>query len=138
MKNQKLHEEILLAVLDYRKVEAKLISLLQKADQTRLYLEFGETSLFQYCVRVLDLSDDRAYALITVARKAREIPELQNAIVTNALSVSKAVRITSVLKKENPENLNWIEKAVSLPKAQLEKAVATSGEVSRQKQSKAK
>ena len=84
--------------------------------------ELGFTSLFSYCVEALGLSESVAGNFITVARKAREVPVLQSAIESGALSVSKARKITPVLTVANQRE--WIEKAKLLPTRKLEEEVA--------------
>jgi len=58
-----------------------------------------------YATQILGLSESLAYAFITVARKCKQVVELQAAIDSRELSVSKAVRITSSLNAENSREL---------------------------------
>jgi 5-methylcytosine-specific restriction endonuclease McrA len=78
--------------------------------------------LFSYCVEILKLSTDRAYALIRVARKAVEVPELKAAVSQGELSVAAAKRIAAVITPEN--KTEWIEKAKELKQRDLDKAIA--------------
>ena len=82
----------------------------------------GYSSLFQYSVHYLKLSESQSWAFMTVARKSKEIPELKNQIAAGELSVSTARRIVPVIKESNQSE--WIEKAKTLTKSELEKEVS--------------
>ena len=83
---------------------------------------FCFTSLYDYAIHALKLSEASASNFIAVARKAKTVPDLKVAIAHGELSVAKARKITPVLTKEN--STNWIELAKTLTKAKLEKEVA--------------
>jgi hypothetical protein len=117
-----IHEATLDCATSYKNQEAQLIDRLQEVDAQRVYEHLGVTSLFSYCVEVLKLSEDRAYALIRVARKAMEIPELKAAVSQGDLSVAAAKRIAAVITPEN--KTEWIEKAKELKQRDLDKAIA--------------
>jgi 5-methylcytosine-specific restriction endonuclease McrA len=117
-----IHEATLECVTQYKNQEARLIDRLQEVDAQRVYEHLGVTSLFSYCVEVLKLSEDRAYALIRVARKAVEVPELKVAVSQGELSVAAAKRIAAVITPRNKSE--WIEKAKELKQRDLDKAIA--------------
>jgi hypothetical protein len=73
-------------------------------------------------VKALKLSEASASNFVTVARKSKMVPELKTAIMEGNLSVAKARKITPVITPENSQE--WIDKAIELPKALLEKDVA--------------
>jgi hypothetical protein len=117
-----IHESAIECATQYKHQEARLIDLLQEVDAQKVYEHLGVTSLFSYCVEVLKLSEDRAYALIRVARKAVEVPELKVAVSQGEVSVAAAKRIAAVI---NPENkTEWLEKAKELKQRDLDKAIA--------------
>ncbi len=116
-----LHEKAFAVSHDLRRVEARLLDVLQQIDRYCVYLDLGFSSLFQYVTQALGLSEATAYNFITVSRKAREVPQIQKEIEEGKLTVCKAKVIAPVVKQENA--LEWIEKAKSLPKAKLEKEV---------------
>jgi len=119
---QVLHEEAKRTAQRFKRAEADLLEILQKIEEKKVFLHYGHTSLFQYAVEELDLTEHIALNFIKVARKAREIPELKKEIQKGNLSVSKARKITSVIKKENFPV--WLEKLKTLPQKELEKEVA--------------
>jgi 5-methylcytosine-specific restriction endonuclease McrA len=117
-----LHQEALQAVAQHLRAEAHLMNILQRIDHHRTYREFGYPSLFQYAVDALHLTESTTYNFINVARKARLIPALQQAIEEGTLSVSKARKIVPVLTQAN--QAEWITKAQTLSQKKLEKEVA--------------
>ena len=59
-----------------------------------------------------------------VARTGRQVPELKKEVASGALSVFKAKKICSVLKRAEPEQSQiWIEKAKSMSSRELEREV---------------
>ena len=120
--NSELHLQAVELSKNYQSCEAKLLDVLIKIDQNKIYLSLGLPSLFQYCVDALKLSEAQSYSFMTVCRKSKDIPELKSEIQSGRLSLSKARRIVPVLTKENHQV--WIEKAKNLPKAELEREVA--------------
>jgi 5-methylcytosine-specific restriction endonuclease McrA len=119
---KRIHEATLECVTQYKNQEALLIDRLQEVDEKRVFEHLGVTSLFSYCVEILKLSEDRAYALIRVARKSVEVPELKAAVSQGELSVAAAKRIAAVITPEN--KTEWIEKAKELKQRELDKAIA--------------
>ena len=120
--NCDLHERAVEIAGRFHRAESELIDILQKIDDQKLYFDMGFTSLFDYSVKALKLSEANAYNFITVARKSKSVPELKEAIAAGLINVSKARKITPVL---TPENKNyWLTLAQELPKAKLEKEVA--------------
>jgi hypothetical protein len=117
-----LHLKALEAAKHYQASEVSLLQILEQIDREKVYLVMGYNSLFIYCVEALKLSESQSYSFMTVCRKSKEVPELKKEIESGGLTLSKARRIVPVLTKEN--HSEWIEKAKTLPKAELEKEVA--------------
>src|SRR5262245_13703006 len=117
-----IHQAALAAAGKFKRAEAGLIEALQKVDESRAFMKLGYTSLFNYSVQGLGLSESTAASFVTVSRKARVVPELQSAIRQGELSVSKARRITPVLTQDNA--VEWVEMAKTLPQRKLEAEVA--------------
>ena len=96
-----LHDSALKAATNYRRSVHQLIEILQKVEHAKTFYHYNCKSIFEYCVRVLNLSESVAYGLIRVGRKSLEVPELKEKIKTGEVPLSKAARICSVLKS-NP------------------------------------
>ena len=89
--------------------EGVLVDKIQLVDEHRVFEKLGFASLFSYCVDRLKLSESYCYAFISVARKAKQVPQLKEAVTQGSLTVSQAKRIVSVIKPENASA--WIELA---------------------------
>lgn len=116
-----LHQKALDLSRSFQKAEYDLIDILQKINEAKVYLALGYNSLYSYAHECLGLSEANSYAFTAVAKKANQVPELKTEIQLGNLTVSKAKRILPVLTAENKKE--WIERAVNLPKAALEKEV---------------
>src|SRR5450432_3731407 len=88
-----------------REATAALIIHLGELDVRRLYEGAGFSSLFQYCVTVLHLSEGAAYNRIETARAARRFPVVVDMLVSGALSPTTARLIARRLTSENHEAL---------------------------------
>ena len=117
-----IHERALNAARDFKHSEAELIEVLREVEARRLYLQYPDcTDLYKYIVNVLELSEDVAYNLSSVAKKSLVVHKPRTAI-QNGLGVSKARKVIHVL---TPENQNvWIKKAETLSCRKLEAEVA--------------
>lgn len=113
-----IHDRAVANVKEFKKKESEVIEDLIEIDKYKIFRFFGYTSLFQYCVSELKLTESQSYQFIGIARKSVEIPEIKQAIDTGKISVSNARRIVSVLTPENKDL--WIEKAATLPQRKLE------------------
>lgn len=102
--------------------EKELVSIFEELGMTKGFLQLGFTSLHDYGVRRLKLSDATTCNIVAVARKTIEIPELKQAIQSGELSISKARKITPVLTKENKSE--WIQLAKTSTSREIERAVA--------------
>jgi hypothetical protein len=102
------------------KLEFDFITVLDQIDQRRCYRKLGFSSLFVYAVNALDLTEAVAYSYITVARKARGIPDLKEALRTQTISVAKASRIVSTLTCENAKHLIEFSRSYSARETERE------------------
>ena len=121
-----LHDSALKAATNYRRSVHQLIEILQQVEHAKTFYHYNCKSVFEYCVRVLNLSESVAYGLIRVGRKSLEVPELKEKIKTGEVPLSKAARICSVLRsnptkgallddyKLNGDHLNGSKKRDSL------------------------
>ena len=118
-KTAELHARNKKLLSEYRDLEGKLIDSLQEFDRHRGFQKMGFPSLFSYCRDGLGMSENQAFTLIRVSRKAVEVPALREALVRKEITLSSARLIAPVITKENQEE--WLEKARTLPKPALER-----------------
>ncbi len=122
MKHELLHEKAISRAKTFHRAEADLLDILQELDAQKTFLYYRCTSLYEYCLKYLKLSEGNTASFIRVARKSKEVPKLKEAIRKQEITVSKAHRIASVMTRENCDH--WLNLAKTLPKSQLEKEVA--------------
>jgi hypothetical protein len=118
---KQIHEEAVHSAKHFRKSESMLLESIIKVERHRVFEKMSFPSVFKYCVEALRLTEGHSYALIGVARKSREVPELKSLIDEGKLHVSNARRIVSVITPENKEV--WLEKATTLSQRNLEREV---------------
>lgn len=94
MDAQQIHARALYLAKVHRKVDLKLIEILSLVDRDKVHRHFGFPSLFAYVVGALRLSESHAYALCSVARKCRELPQLARALMCGHLSTNKLVGLS--------------------------------------------
>ncbi len=120
---EQIHEQAVAIAGRFRKAEAELVDILQQVERHYIYLQKGYQSLHAYVVKELALSENVAYNLITVSRKAREVPELKAALANGTITLSNARKIVPVLSAAKPDSLQWINKASTLSQRALEKEI---------------
>ena len=102
-----VHERLVRAAKLFKRAESELLEAVQKAESLKLFRCFGYSSLFSYVVGELGLSENVAFMVINVGRKAEQVPELKQAIQQGELSLSKAKKITSVITAAN--QAEWLK-----------------------------
>ncbi len=116
-----LHKRAITVATSYRKLEGELIDILQQMEDMKAHRELGFTSLYDYALKELKLSDDIAATLIRLARKSKEIPLLKEKIQTREIPISHAKAIAPILTPTN--QAEWLDKAAQLSKRELEKEI---------------
>ncbi len=84
-----------------RHATAELLRCLIEVDHRRLYLHEGCSSLFTYCTQVIRLSESAAYNRIEVARTARRLPALLDAIADGTITLTSARLLAPHLTLDN-------------------------------------
>ena len=105
-----------------RRVEADLVAHIGEVDERRLFARQAFPSMFAYCTESLHLSEAEAYRRITVARAARQHPEILEALRDGGLHLSGLARLVPLLTADNCAAL--LERAAHLTTRQIEALVA--------------
>jgi len=105
-----------------RRVEADLIAHIGEVDHRRLYARNACSSMFSYCVEVLNLSEAESYFRIAVARAARKHPVLLTMLGDGRLHLSGIATLAPHLTDENRESV--LARATHKSKRQIEELVA--------------
>ena len=102
---------------------ADVIRSLCEVKARQLHLAIGCSSMFDYCTRVLHLSEHAAYARIAAARWAGDYPLILDLLVEGAITLTTVTLLGRHLTPEN--HVAVLESACHKSKADVEMIVAT-------------
>ena len=105
-----------------RGVEAELLLHLGEVDERKLYLECAFPSMFAFCVDELGFSEDAAYARITVARAARRLPAIVEAVRSGQVHLTGLRMLVPHLIEQNHREV--LAQAAGKSKRGVEELVA--------------
>ena len=92
-------------VREERHLTLQVLHHLMEIDRRRLYLPYGYSSLFTYCVRRLGYSESAALRRIRTARCIREHPDIGDLLESGDLTLSTVSKLTGVLTVDNKGQL---------------------------------
>ena len=101
---------------------ADVLAHLAQMDERKAYAARGFSSLYAYCVAVLNLPEDATYKRIQVARSARSFPLIFDLVASGALHLSGVCLLSAHLTAENHAEL--LAAASHKSKRQIEHLVA--------------
>jgi hypothetical protein len=105
-----------------REATAALVRSLMEVDARRLHLRFGCPSLYAWCTDVIGLAEGAAYHRIEVARAARRVPGLADALDDGSLTLSSARVLAPHVTPENWTEV--IDQARHKSRREVERLVA--------------
>jgi 5-methylcytosine-specific restriction endonuclease McrA len=88
-----------------RRALAELIAHLGEVEERRLHLEAAHSSMFDYCVARLGMSEDEACRRIDLARLARRYPALYPLLASGEITLSVALVLKPILSQANHHEL---------------------------------
>ena len=103
-------------------IEADLLIHLDEIDERKLYLDRAYSSMFTFCTRELRFSEGAAYNRILVARVARKLPALIEALQSGRAHLAGLRLLAPHLTQENHEKL--LAKAAGRTKDEIAEIVA--------------
>ena len=104
-----------------RHATAALVRVLIEVDARRLYFREGCSSIFIWCVRVLGLEEGAAYNRIEVARLARRLPAVLEALERGFVSLTALRLLSPHLTAANHAEV--LERATGLRKREVQRLV---------------
>lgn len=122
LSDAQLLETVKQLAVQERKATAALVRSLREVDTRRLYLRDGCSSLFTWCTQVIGLGEGAAYNRIEVARAARRVPELLEALDDGSLTLASARVLAPHVTPDNQSQL--IADARHKSKREVERLVA--------------
>jgi hypothetical protein len=103
-------------------VEAALLVHLGEIDERKLYLDWSFSSMFAFCVGELGFSEDVACNRIDIARAARRMPVILEALRSGQVHLAGLRLLAPHLTTENQEKV--LAEAAGKSKRQIEELVA--------------
>ncbi len=122
MADDELLHRLLELTRQSRRVEAELIAHIGEVDHRRLYARNACSSMFSYCIEVLNLSEAETYFRIAVARAAREHPVLLTMLGDGRLHLSGIALLAPHLTDDNCDSV--LARATHKSKRQIKELVA--------------
>ena len=120
--DQELIESLQRLLAQERGVHARLLIHLAEVDARGLYRERAYSSMFDYCVQALHMSEAEAYLRIRAARLSREFPRVLEMLQAGELHLSALKLLAPVLTADNAHEL--LEVARFKSKRELEVLLA--------------
>src|SRR5262245_37168180 len=105
LSTEELDQETQKCVLSEQKNVACCIAHLSEISRRKDHLRRGYTSLFDYCVQRLKLSEGSVFLRVQVANVARRFPGVLSALAQNQISLSVAGALAPHLSEDNAERL---------------------------------
>ncbi len=105
-----------------RRVESVLVAHIAEVDHRRLFAREACSSMFTYCIEVLNLSEPEAYLRIAVARASRAHPLLLEMLADGRIHLSGIAKIAPHLTMENHAEV--LRRATHKSKRQIEELIA--------------
>ena len=103
-------------------IEAQLLVYLGEIDERKLYLEWSFSSMFAFCVAELNFSEDVACNRINVARVARRVPGVLEALRAGRVHLAGLRVLARYLTPENHAEV--LAEATGKSKSRIEELVA--------------
>jgi len=122
VRDEELLRQLLQLVKQSRGVEADVVAHIGVVERRRLYAREACSSMFEYCRRVLHLRENEAYLRITVARAARENPDLLEMLRDGRLHLSGIARLAPHLTRENAQAV--LKRAAGMSHREIRELVA--------------
>jgi hypothetical protein len=104
------------------RTEARVVAHLAEVDARKLHLTMGASSLFDYCLTRLELSNNEAFHRITAARLARQFPLIFELLERRDVHLTAVCLLRDYLTTENHQEL--LREASHKTKIQIEELLA--------------
>src|SRR5215471_5001181 len=105
LSNEQLLSGLLTLVGQGRAILARLLGYLGEVEERRLDLESACSSLFDFCVRRLAMSEDEAWRRVAAARLTRRFPVVLEMIAQGKIHLTALLLLRDYLTNENHEEL---------------------------------
>ena len=95
-----LLEKSLGLVAEEKRITLDLIDHLREIERRMLYAELGYSSLFDFCLRYLGLSEGSTHRRISSMRLIRDVPSVRASVASGRITLSTATTLNSFFQAE--------------------------------------
>jgi hypothetical protein len=106
-----------------RQTDARVVAHLAEVETRRLHLKSGAESLFAYCQKCLNLSENQAFYRIVAARAARQFPSIFELLARGEIHLTSLALLNKYLTDEN--HLELLNRARGKTKRELLELLAS-------------
>jgi hypothetical protein len=100
--NEQIEARLYAAVREERALTREILELINLADEQRIHLHRGFSSLFDWLTRALHYSEGAAQRRIQAARLLKSIPAAAPKIDSGSLTITNLAKAQSYFRQENP------------------------------------
>lgn len=120
LSDAELEQITLTAAVDEREATTHLLKCLIEIEKRRIYAHRA-TSMFEYCIKVLGMSEGHAGRRVSAARLMMQMPEIESSIRSGELSLTNASLAQNFFRKEARADrpVRWSTKSRSLSNLNL-------------------
>jgi 5-methylcytosine-specific restriction endonuclease McrA len=120
--NQQLMDELRSTRNEELRGCVRVVRVLEEVDRRKLYAELGYSSLYQFCLRLLSLSEHEAYLRVSAARTARRFPVIFEMLERGDKHLTAVGKLRPHLTEENHRSL--LDAAKHKTKREIEEMLA--------------
>ena len=91
-------------VREERKITGEILNHLRTIEAQKIFASLGHSSLFEFCMKELGYSEGAAQRRISAMRLIKDLPEVEEKIVSGSLSLSVASQAQSFFRKKKHLN----------------------------------
>lgn len=102
--NENLVSQLKTLVAEERQLTTQILELLREVESRKLFLPMGYPSLFEFCTKELGYAEGAAHRRISAMRLIKDVPEVQNKILSGELSLSVASQAQSFFNNQKKKN----------------------------------
>ena len=103
--DRELLSDVAKLIGSHREVTAKLVAYLAEIEERRLHLQAGFSSMFDFCVKELRLSEGESFRRILAARLSRRFPVVCSLLASGSVHLSALELVHERLTEENHAEL---------------------------------
>ena len=119
--DQALHQNLMDLKSKESHIVALIISHIEEVYRRRLFADFGCSSIYDYCIRILGYSNGEAHKKISACKLASQVSGVRESIASGELSLSNAASAQMLVAK--------IQNSISIPTKSVPTAQTTIKEI---------